>query len=51
MENEIIKYLSKYTSLSNELKEIVIDLPVFSKLRKSSFGLHETAKYEALKKV
>jgi CRP-like cAMP-binding protein len=41
MENEIIKYLSKYTSLSNELKEIVIESTIIKNYKKGFILLRE----------
>lgn len=41
MENEIIKYLSKYTSLSNELAEIVIESTIIKKFKKGTILLKE----------
>lgn len=41
MENEIIKYLSKYTSLSDELTKIIIESTVIRNFRKGTLLLRE----------
>ncbi len=41
MGNEIIKYLSKYTSLSNELAEIVLESTIIKNFRKGTILLKE----------
>jgi len=41
MGNEIIKYLSKYTSLSNELAEIVVESTIIKNFKKGTILLKE----------
>lgn len=41
MENEIIKYLSKYTSLSNEIAEIVVESTIIKNFKKGTLLLKE----------